>query len=356
MQTGSIDIQMIVEMILAGMVATILNLFLTRTWISLTVKGDLFLVPDKNKLGYPKASAAGGTFTLASITLGLLTFEIMRIYLHGSEFYKPEIMALALMASLSTLLGFVDDVLSLLSYSKETAVSGLSPKTRVLLMAPISLPLVAIKAGYSKLDVPFIGVVDLGIAYPLVAVPIGVIGASNAFNMLAGYNGLEAGMGILLLLSALLVGIVKGLDLVILASLIGIAAILGFLYYNKYPAKTFPGNSFTYGIGAYYAGIVILGNFEKIGVAVFLLYFIEFFLYIRSKKDKVKKVNFAKICDDGSHAPPLSKAYSVTHLALKLLVKLKRKDCPTGVREKDVVYIILFIQAIIIGVTLTILL
>jgi len=38
------------------------------------------------------------------------------------------------------------------------------------------------------------GAVDWGIFYPLAIIPIGIVGAANAYNMLAGYNGLEAGM------------------------------------------------------------------------------------------------------------------------------------------------------------------
>ncbi len=45
----------------------------------------------------------------------------------------------------------------------------------------------------------FLGTLDTGLLYPLLIIPIGMIGASNAFNMLAGYNGLEAGMGIVIL-------------------------------------------------------------------------------------------------------------------------------------------------------------
>ena len=39
----------------------------------------------------------------------------------------------------------------------------------------------------------------LSILSPLIVIPIGIAGASNAYNMLAGYNGLEAGMGIIIL-------------------------------------------------------------------------------------------------------------------------------------------------------------
>ena len=358
MQPGGIVLHAI-DLLVASLIAFAINLVLTGKWIKLTSKTSLFMVPDENKPGKPHASAAGGTFTLIAISMGLLFFEIIQIYYRGSEFVLSSLLALSLMTLLSTLMGFIDDVLSLISYKRsDTEVKGLSPLTRIALMAPISLPLVAIKAGYSRLDVPLVGVVDLGLLYPLVVVPIGVIGASNAFNMLAGYNGLEAGMGMLLLLASLILGLMKGLDLIIVASVIGIAAILAFIAYNKYPARTFPGNSFTYGIGAYFAGLVILGNFEKFGVAVFTLYFVELALFLRAKATGVEKRNFARVCPDGSLAPPSDKVYSVTHIALKLLAKMKSGgyECPTRVSENDVVAFILLLEAIIILLSIYIIL
>ncbi len=344
-----------IEIVTSSFIAFLVNLFITRNWITIAYKMNL-LAPDRNKLEGSRAIIAGGTWTMASISLGLLILEALRIYLDGEQFYMGVILALSLMASLSTLLGFSDDILSLKSYESRTNGGGVSPLARVVLMAPISLPLVAIKAGYTKMDLPIIGVRDLGLFYPLVLVPIGIIGASNAFNMLAGYNGLEAGMGILLLAGSLAVGIIKSQVVVIAGSLIGIASILGFLYYNWYPAKAFPGNSFTYGIGAYFAGLVIVGNFEKYGVAIFLLYFIEFALYLRSKLDKVKKINFALVCPDGSLKAPSDRVYSVTHLTLKLLQYIKnRKDCPTSVSEEEVVLFILLVQTLIVIVFLFIL-
>jgi len=55
------------------------------------------------------------------------------------------------------------------------------------------LPLVAIKVGKSFLKLPIFGHIEVGLFYPLLLVPLGVTGAANAVNMLAGFNGLEAG-------------------------------------------------------------------------------------------------------------------------------------------------------------------
>jgi len=44
--------------------------------------------------------------------------------------------------------------------------------------------------------VPWLGAIDFGLIYPLILIPIGVIGASNMINNLAGFNGMETGMGL----------------------------------------------------------------------------------------------------------------------------------------------------------------
>jgi len=322
----------------AALVAFIVAYYGTRFWIRIA---DLagFRARDMNKPGNVTAVRAGGLSTVVAIAFGLMVYEVLHTYIEGYPVWLSSLLAVSLLLVLSGLLGFVDDVLGW--------KRGLSPRYRILLMAPISLPLVVIKAGVSTLDLPLIGVVDLGVLYPLVLVPIGVLGAANAFNMLAGYNGLEAGMGFLLLAYTAVYAYIEGLDPVLLAAIVGMAALTGFLYYNWYPARTFPGNNFTYAIGAYYASLVILGNFEKFGLALFTLYFLELALYLRGRRHGISKENFGRPLADGTLQPPYDKVYSVTHLALILLIKLKGRAT-----EREVTLLILAIQAIIGAVAL----
>ena len=103
----------------------------------------------------------------------------------------------------------------------------------------------ALLAGF----IPFIGPVDFGILYPLLLIPIGVVGASNMVNLLGGLNGIETGMG--LVYTGMLSIYAYTLQEFATAALGAIAfmALLAFLYYNKYPAKIFPGDSLTYLLG-----------------------------------------------------------------------------------------------------------
>lgn len=83
----------------------------------------------------------------------------------------------SILAALSTILivviiGVFDDLISI------------SQKVKAFLPAFAALPLMAIKEGYSIIRIPFMGLVDFGIFYPLVLVPLGITGAANAVNML----------------------------------------------------------------------------------------------------------------------------------------------------------------------------
>ncbi|MET1128115.1 MAG: glycosyltransferase 4 family protein, partial [Thermoproteota archaeon] len=300
-------------------------------WIRAAVERGL-VGRDMNKYGHPPVAEAGGVWAVVGTAFGLLVLVAFERYLGGVLEGATEVYALASLLLLSALLGFIDDILGW--------KRGLPRWQRVVFMAPISLPLVVVKAGVSRMELPLVGVVDLGLAYPLVAVPVGVLGAANAFNMVAGYNGLEAGMGLLLMLFTAAYAHLKGLALVEAAALVMAAALLAFLLYNWYPAKVFPGNSLTYGVGAYYAGLVVLGNMEKFGLTLFSLYFVELALFLRGLRHGVYKENFGLPKPDGSLDPPYDRIYSITHAALKLAAKVRGRA-----REKDVVLAMLGAQA-----------
>ncbi|MEM0380216.1 MAG: glycosyl transferase family 4 [Desulfurococcaceae archaeon] len=289
---------------------------------------------DMNKKDNVLVAEAGGVWVIFGTALGLLVLTALYTYLSKTDKFLKDYLALTLLLFMTSFLGFLDDILG---WKK-----GVRILYRVILMIPLSIPLVVIKAGVSKIAVPFIGTLDLGLIYPLLLVPIGIMGASNAFNMIAGYNGLETVQGLILLGYTALFSLIRNIPIVFNASLIMISALIVFLKYNWYPAKIFPGNSLTYGVGAYYASLVIIGNFEKFGLLLFTLYFLEFILFIRGLKNRVYKENFGKIREDGYLDLPYDKIYSLTHFAIKLQLIIKGRAS-----EKGVVYTIALLQLII---------
>ncbi len=317
----------------ASLVSMLVTLALAYKWIGIAEKNGLTGI-DKNKPGEIRVAEAGGIWVIVGSVFGLLVLVALYRYIEGRVYHDDELFALSILLLMAGLIGLLDD---LLGWKK-----GIRRRYRILATIPIALPLMVIKAGVSQMNLPLIGVVDLGLLYPLVLVPIGVMGAANAFNMIAGYNGLEAGMGLLLMTFTSVYSLANGITHVFYASIIMASALLGFLWLNWYPAKLFPGNTLTYGVGAYYAGLVITGNFEKFGLALFTLYFLEFALFIRGKLNGVDKENFGVVEPGGRLKPPYGgRVYSVTHLAILIL------DKTIGATEVRVTLLILLLQALV---------
>jgi UDP-N-acetylglucosamine--dolichyl-phosphate N-acetylglucosaminephosphotransferase len=141
-----------------------------------------------------------------------------------------------------------------------------------------ALPLIAIKEGFTVMKVPFIGFVDFGLFYHIVLIPLGITGAANAVNMLAGFNGLEVGMGIVAIGSLSIIAYLIGETTAFLLSVVMLGSLFATLYYNWYPAKILIGDVGTLTIGAVMASIVIIGNFETAGVILIIPYIIDFII------------------------------------------------------------------------------
>jgi UDP-N-acetylglucosamine--dolichyl-phosphate N-acetylglucosaminephosphotransferase len=185
---------------------------------------------------------------------------------------------------------------------------------------------------------PIVGAIDFGLIYPLLIIPLAIMGATNGFNILGGFNGLEAGMGAIILSFLGIVALFNNIPWVSLIAFCAVAALLGFLLFNKYPARIFPGDSLTYPIGALIAILAIVGNMEKFALILFAPYFIELLFNI---KTKFKKECFGVPQKDGTLKAP-EKTTSLTHVLLKYIKT-----------EKGVVYAFWTIE-ILIGLSVLI--
>lgn len=264
---------------------------------------------DMNKNYKTSVAGSGGIITILGFLIGVLIFVAYRIFFLKSQQYLVEIFAMLTVILILAGIGLIDDLLG-------WKQGGLSRRSRILMVAIAAIPFMAINAGKSIINMPLLGTVDIGIIYPLIIIPIGIVGATTTFNFLAGFNGLEAGQGIILLGSIGLVALFTGNSWLTVIALLMMVSLLGFLKYNLSPAKVFPGDSLTYSVGGLIAIIAILGNFEKIAVFFFIPYIIETILKIRGK---LVKQSFGKPMKDGSLDLLYNKIYGLEHLAIYLM-------------------------------------
>jgi UDP-N-acetylglucosamine--dolichyl-phosphate N-acetylglucosaminephosphotransferase len=318
------------ELVLLMALAFFMVYFAVPVWIrkmhALGIVGN-----DMNKPGKPEVAEMGGIPLMFGFILSVLIYIGIKTFYYSDPTEIVNVLALLATMLLMTLIGVIDDILG---WKK-----GLRQSHKVLLTVPAALPLMVVKAGTSTMFLPLIGSVDLCIIYPLLVVPAAIIIASNGFNMLAGYNGLEASMGVLILGALGAAAWFAGQGVFSVIAFCMVAALLAFLIFNKYPARVFPGDTLTYSVGALAACIAILANLEKMLVILYILYVLDFLLPLR-KRMRVEA--FARVRKDGGLEAPYKNVYDVTHIALKVLGRVKRK-----VSENDVVLLVLLLQIII---------
>jgi len=305
---------------------------ITRKWIRKAPEIGL-LGFDMNKPGMPKVAEMGGICVVFGFVSSILVYiGMMTFYLHKPDYVA--IMAVLCTVLCMCIIGMMDD---LLGWKK-----GLRQWQKPIFTLFAAMPMMVINAGHSTMNLPIVGTIDWGILYPLLMVPIGIVGASNAYNMVAGYNGLEAGMGVIMLSALSYVAFITGRQSAMVLAICMVSALVAFLYFNWYPAKVFPGDTMTYSVGALVACVAILGDMEKIAVVLFLPYAFDFIVQV---KGRLKKEAFAKVNEDGSLEKPYKGMYHLTHMAIMVLKPLKGK-----VYERDVVLFLCGMEMVVAGV------
>lgn len=310
------------------------TLFFIPFWIK-KIKQIGLIWEDMHKLKHPKnVAGSGGLIVLVGFIFGVLSYIAIKTFILKTNITTIEIFALISTVLIAGFIGFIDDIFG-------WKQGGLSVKLRIFLVLCAAIPLMVINAGTSEM----IGI-NFGLFYPIFFIPLGIVGASVTFNFIAGYNGLEASQGIIILSALSLVTWLTGNSWLALISLIMVACLFGFYLFNKYPASVFPGDVLTYAVGALIGIIAILGNIEKIAVFFFIPYIIETCLKVRGK---LKKESLAKVNHDGSLEMPYEKFYGIEHIAIFILKKIKKNK---KVYEKEVVYLINLSQILIIILSL----
>ena len=216
--------------------------------------------------------------------------------------------AILLVIMMFALYGMVDDIINV------------GRPAKVLLPLLFALPLVVVVTPNS-LSLPIYGDVNFrdGIEFPIlgfinysritryVVMPLYIMVVANLMNMHSGFNGLQSGLSVIILLSLVIKCVTENAgDAIITAA--AIAGSMGaFWCFNKYPAQIFEGNIGALAIGAGIGSIIVVNGFIVSGFIMllphtvnFLLYFywrIKHILYPNDRKYKLCK--FGTLLADG---------------------------------------------------------
>ena len=152
-------------------------------------------------------------------------------------------------------IGFIDDYIKVV---KKRNLGLTAPQKLILqfLVAAAFLAVLAI-AGYgTTTTIPFVGKVDLGFFYYIIAA-VAIVGIVNSVNLTDGIDGLDGSVTFFACVAFMLIACVKSYLGITAMSAASAGACLGFLVWNFHPAKVFMGDTGSLFLGGLVAGVLI---------------------------------------------------------------------------------------------------
>lgn len=225
---------------------------------------------------------AGGIFIIIPFLILLLIINI--------NFFSKKILLLLFTSTGFFLIGFLDDYLNI----KNKRNNGLKSKEKFILQCLISMIFIFLASSNGYINPLIIISKNLEINTKLFIFPISLltlVGLSNSVNLTDGLDGLASGCSSLVFFGLGTEILLKDQQELIIFSILCYAMsglCLGFLKYNKYPAKIFMGDTGSLSIGAILGTICVLTN-------SFFILFIMSGIYIIESLSVIIQVSFFKI-------------------------------------------------------------
>lgn len=266
----------------AAIVAYTSARYLSKKFVKMGITGN-----DVHKVGRPVTAEMGGISVLIGLLVGASVVMI------GND--DPSLFFVAGIATIvgACLVGVLDDM------------TNMKQRYKPFLLAATAIPLMYVLWGRDSIPVPPFGALPLGILYPLAVVPIAVAISANFSNMLAGFNGLEAGTSVVAIGALTFLAAVEGSYYAAAIGVILACGYLGFLKLNWYPSKIFPGDTGTLMAGAGIATIALLAGLEFAAIIVSIPAGIDFTLKMVAKRPFGGRYTFGNTTlDESGHLKP----------------------------------------------------
>lgn len=242
-------------------------------------------VAPKNHAQKQGTPTTGGVFIIAAVILAAVTTLLLA--------QKMTTIALITIITLVfyTFAGFQDDYIKI----KGKGNDGLTPRGKLFRQIAIALlPTLFLVITKANACIFAIGNwnFDLSWFYPFFAVFI-ITGASNAYNLTDGLDGLAAGCGVPAFIACSIISLIMGeTELAIISAAVA-GGLLGFLKFNKPKAEVFMGDTGSLAIGGLLGTIAVLGKFEFLLIfigAVFVIETLSVIIQVTSFKTTGKRV------------------------------------------------------------------
>ena len=226
----------------------------------------------KNKQGTP--TMGGIMFIIGSSVAAVICIAFL--WLNGgaeTQLMFVKVVAGALMAVGFGIVGFLDDYISI----KKHRNLGLTEIQKLILQFIIVgayLLSVALAGGTTETVIPFLGSVDLGFFYYILAA-VFIVGMVNAVNFTDGIDGLNTSVTLVVaLVFSVIAMLLNRVGLSLYAAAI-VGAMIGFLFWNANPAKVFMGDTGSLFLGGAVCALAFGVNMPILLILIGIIYIVE---------------------------------------------------------------------------------
>jgi len=305
--------------LIAMFISFILTFFAVPSAIDKLRDGS-FVVHDIYKPNTPDVPTKGGVVVLFTVFLTLVSVGVWFRILNrvGTDLDIPKDLtetdtAILLVVAMFALYGMTDDLINI------------GRPAKVVLPIVFAYPLLIVVTpshyvipGFGEVDfsagveLPLYGTFTLSAFTRIVIMPLYIMVVANLMNMHSGFNGLQSGLSIVVLVFLIVKSIKEDAEnnVLVIGALTG--AMLAFYWYNRYPSQIFEGNTGALAVGAAIGCTIIVQGFIISGFIMLIPHTLNFLMYLRwrimhrlrPEDEKWVLCKFGGIRDDGTLKVP----------------------------------------------------
>lgn len=264
-----IPLALLIGLIEAILVSTILFPILLKKHANQRLSEYL---EDKHQNKKNTPTMGGIIFIIPPIISIIVLLLLKKIY------FSYNLLIVVLTFFLYSLIGFIDDYL-IIKYQNNKGLSEQSKFFMQIILAIFFLFLFLKSGNEPLLWIHFLNLkINIGFLYGFLILLI-LVSSSNAVNITDGLDGLAGGLSIIALITfafiTLKTGWLDGYLEIAIFMFILIGSLIGFMFFNLYPAKIFMGDTGSLALGAAMGAIAILTHRELTLLVVAFVFVIE---------------------------------------------------------------------------------
>lgn len=226
----------------------------------------------KNKQGTP--TMGGIMFIIGSSVAAVICIAFL--WLNGgaeTQLMLVKVVAGALMAVGFGIVGFLDDYISIRKH-RNLGLTEIQKLILQFIIVGAYLLSVALAGGTTETVIPFLGSVDLGFFYYILAA-VFIVGMVNAVNFTDGIDGLNTSVTLVVaLVFSVIAMLLNRVGLSLYAAAI-VGAMIGFLFWNANPAKVFMGDTGSLFLGGAVCALAFGVNMPILLILIGIIYIVE---------------------------------------------------------------------------------